>query len=120
MIRAVLRRTGIFQRLKASAVYDLYWRLRDRSRLKQREREVAFYRSVLTGLPANPLIFDIGANRGDKADVFLRLGARVVAVDLEASKCLLTRRSRFFGEVPPRADPGMNAAHILDNLARRL
>jgi FkbM family methyltransferase len=42
---------------------------------------VEFYRGVLRGLPSNGLIFDVGANLGLKTDVFLRLGARVVAVD---------------------------------------
>ncbi len=102
MIRAVLRRSGIFHRLKASAVYDLYWQLRDRSRLEEREREVAFYRSVLTGLPANSLVFDIGANRGDKTDVFLRLGARVVAVDPDETNQLVLRQKFLSYRAKPK------------------
>jgi FkbM family methyltransferase len=43
------------------------------------ERE--FYRSLLAGFRDGDLIFDIGANQGTKTDMFLRLGAKVVAVD---------------------------------------
>jgi FkbM family methyltransferase len=39
------------------------------------------------------LIFDVGANRGQRTDVFLRLGARVVAAEPdEANQRLLTRK----------------------------
>jgi FkbM family methyltransferase len=49
--------------------------------IEARGRQVEFYRSVLDGLRPKDLIYDIGANCGQKTDVFLRLGARVVAVD---------------------------------------
>jgi FkbM family methyltransferase len=77
----LLRKAGIYQRVKASALYDLYWGIADRQILTERAREVDFYRSVLKGFRKGDLIFDIGANQGQKTDVFLRLGARVVAVD---------------------------------------
>ncbi len=57
-----LKQAAVYHRLKASRVYDADQRL-------------------LQGLPRRGLIFDIGANHGAKTDVFLRLGARVVAVD---------------------------------------
>lgn len=72
---------GLYQRLKASRVYDFYWRIADRGILDERDREVAFYRGLLKGFKPGDLIFDIGANHGAKADIFLRLGARVVAVE---------------------------------------
>lgn len=102
MIRSLLRRTGVFQRLKASPVYDLYWGLRDPSRLQGRNQEVEFYRSVLDGLPASPLIFDIGANRGDKTDVFLRLGARVVAVDPDETNQMVLRQKFLCYRAKPK------------------
>jgi FkbM family methyltransferase len=46
-----------------------------------REKELEFYRRLLTELRPGDLIFDIGANEGFKTDLFLRLGARVVAVE---------------------------------------
>jgi FkbM family methyltransferase len=49
--------------------------------IAQRQVELGFYRHLLKGFRKGDLIFDIGANHGAKTDVFLRLGARVVAVD---------------------------------------
>lgn len=80
-LQSLLNRLGIYHRLKGSAAYDWYWSLADGRILDSREAEVTFYRSLLNGLGPGDLIFDIGANHGTKADIFLRLGARVVAVD---------------------------------------
>jgi FkbM family methyltransferase len=80
-LQAILARLGLHQRLKASFVYDLYWSIADRRRIDARGREVDFYRGLLHGFRQGDLIFDIGANDGTKTDVFLRLGALVVAVE---------------------------------------
>lgn len=77
----ILKRAGIYYRLKASSVYDLYLWLANSQQIYERDQEVGFYRSVLNGLKRADLIFDIGANVGDKTDIFLRAGARVVAVE---------------------------------------
>lgn len=77
----LLRRAGIYHRLKASPLYDVYWGMADRRILDERNREVAFYRSLLADAPRPWRIYDIGANHGYKTDIFLRLGAHVVAVD---------------------------------------
>jgi FkbM family methyltransferase len=42
---------------------------------------VEFYRNLLKEFRSGDLIFDIGANEGYKTDIFLRLGARVVALE---------------------------------------
>ena len=77
----MLKQTGFYQRLKASSIHDFYWMMADRRRIYARYQEVAFYRSVLGGCRRGDLIFDIGANDGSKTDVFLRLGARVIAIE---------------------------------------
>src|SRR5580765_1598076 len=77
----LLDRVGVYHRVKASGLYELYWNLFDRSVLDKRHREVQFYKHLLGGLQQGDLIFDIGANKGSKTDVFLRLGARVVTVE---------------------------------------
>jgi FkbM family methyltransferase len=74
-------RLGLHQRLKASLLYDCYWSIADKKLLEVRRKEVDFYRNLLQGFRKTDLIFDIGANVGVKTDVFLRLGARVVAVE---------------------------------------
>jgi FkbM family methyltransferase len=79
--QAILRRLGIYHRLRASSLYDLYWRMLDRSIIEDRCKEVAFYHNLLEGRRKSDLIFDVGANQGSKTAIFLRLGARVVAVE---------------------------------------
>jgi len=80
-LQRMLSRAGIHQRLKASFVYELYWSLADRSIIERAHQEVHFYRNVLMGFRHGCLVFDVGANHGSKTDIFLRLGAHVVAVD---------------------------------------
>jgi FkbM family methyltransferase len=76
-----LKRTGVYYRLRNSYMHDLYWRAADRRLFDSRSKELEFYRSLLGGFRRGDLIFDVGANVGDKTDLFLRLGARVVAVE---------------------------------------
>lgn len=68
-------------RLKSSFIRDAYWALGHREKLESLRQEVRFYKGVLAGFERGGLILDIGANVGAKTDVFLRLGARVVAVE---------------------------------------
>jgi FkbM family methyltransferase len=62
--------------------------------LRERRTEIEFYRHVLQGFHPGDLIFDIGANQGYKTDIFLRLGARVVAVEPD-DICKEVLRQRF-------------------------
>jgi FkbM family methyltransferase len=80
-LRNLLGRVGLYQRTKASWIYDFYWTIADRRIIDDRWREVDFYSNVLQGFGESDLIFDVGANHGYKTDIFLRLGATVVAVE---------------------------------------
>jgi hypothetical protein len=60
--QAFLKQLGLYHRLKTSVAYDLYWNVADSSLVEDRRREVAFYRSLLTGLRPGDVIFDVGAN----------------------------------------------------------
>jgi len=80
-LRSLLGRVGLYQRTKASWIYDFYWTIADRRIIDDRRREVDFYCNVLKGFRESDLIFDVGANHGYKTDIFLRLGATVVAVE---------------------------------------
>ena len=77
----LLKRLGLYHRLRASWLYDVYWRIADRRVIEHLMAEVAFYRRYLRGFRPGDLFFDIGANEGYKTNIFLRMGARVVAVD---------------------------------------
>ena len=79
--QSLLKQVGLYNRLKASCLYDFYWTVADSRIIKGRSREVNFYRDLLEGFQDGDLIFDIGANHGQKTDIFLRVGARVLAVD---------------------------------------
>jgi FkbM family methyltransferase len=80
-LQTCLARAGLYERVKASCLYDLYWRVCDRRIIDRRLREREFYRDLLKGFRAGELVFDIGANHGSKTATFLSLGARVVAVE---------------------------------------
>ena len=83
--QSLLRRVGLYERIKGSWLYDAYWRIVDPRLIDQRDSEIDFFRKILVGFRPNDLIFDIGANRGFKTLVFLKLGARVIAVDPDVS-----------------------------------
>jgi len=74
-------------RLKSSFIRDAYRAVANRERLRSLRNEVDFYKSALTGFERGDLIFDVGANEGAKTDVFLRLGARVIAVEPDDISC---------------------------------
>src|SRR5271168_3472899 len=80
-IQRMLQRAGLYHRLRTSSVHELYQRIVGKHWILSREKQIDFYRRLLTGLRPGDLIFDIGANEGFKTDLFLRLGARVVAIE---------------------------------------
>ena len=84
-VQETLRRLGLYHRLKGSFLYDFYWKIADRSLLESRRQEVEFYRKLLGGFRQGDMIFDVGANHGAKIDIFLRLGARVVAIEPDSA-----------------------------------
>jgi FkbM family methyltransferase len=85
----VLERAGLYHRLRTSAIHDLYRRVADKSWILARERQMDFYRRLLPELRHGDLIFDVGANEGFKTDLFLRMGARVVAIEPDETNQLI-------------------------------
>jgi FkbM family methyltransferase len=83
--QSLLKQAGVYERIKSSCLYDAYWRVADPQIVEQRKQALAFFRKTLVGFRKNDLIYDIGANRGVKAEIFLKLGARVIAVDPDVS-----------------------------------
>jgi len=84
----------VYERVKASWIYDFYWSIADRQILKYRRKEVEFYLNLLKGFRRGDLIFDVGANCGYKSDIFLRLGARVVAIEPD-EMCQIALKEKF-------------------------
>ena len=91
--RELLERAGLYHRLKTSTIQDLYRGVADKRWVESREKQIDFYRRLLPELRRGDLIFDVGANEGWKTDLFLRLGARVVAIEPdERNRLILEKR----------------------------
>lgn len=86
--------SAIWNRFGSSSIRRAYWSIAKRGNLVSSQREEAFYRKLLVGSQRGDLIFDIGANRGAKTEIFLRLGARVIAVEPDEA-CQAILRDRF-------------------------
>ena len=80
-LRGLLGRAGIYERTKASWIYDAYWTVADKRIIEDRREQTEFYRKLLVGFRKGDLVFDVGANFGYKVDIFLRMNATVVAVE---------------------------------------
>src|ERR1022692_4690606 len=84
-LQTTLRGIGLYHRVKASALYHIYWSIADSSLIEAGRREAAFYHNLLVGFQQGDLLFDFGANHCSKTGTFLKLGARVVAVEPDES-----------------------------------
>lgn len=83
-----LQASGLY-RIVRDAARALTARLPGARRL--RRRRLAFFRRFIH---SGELVFDVGANAGERTELFLALGARVVAVDPQPT-CLRRLRRRF-------------------------
>lgn len=92
-IKTLLRQSGVQWWLKGNTLYELYLRIFYSSYINNRNEEIKFYQSIMASKNVN-LIFDIGANGGDKADRFLRMGAKVICVEPD-EYCCDTLKKRF-------------------------
>jgi FkbM family methyltransferase len=96
-VQTLLKRAYLYERIKESWFYDFFWRICDRKIVEERAQELAFYRHALPGFRKGDLVFDIGANQGAKAAIFLRLGARVLAVDPDqVNQRILTEKFKTY------------------------
>jgi FkbM family methyltransferase len=93
-VQRLLGRMGVYERVKASWLYDLFWGIADKRIIDDRRKEIEFYSNLWEDFRRGDLVFDIGANQGYKSDIFLRLGARVVAVEPD-EKCQLVLKEKF-------------------------
>jgi len=91
-LQGLLDGLGVYERLKASWMYDFYWGIADHKVIDDWKLELEFYRRLLVGFREGDMIFDIGANRGYKTAMFLRLGARVVAADPDETNQRILRQ----------------------------
>ena len=93
LVQQLLKQVHLYERAKASYLYDLFWRVADKRIIEARTCEIEFYKNLLVGFRRGDLIFDIGANDGYKTEIFLQLGAKIVAVDPdEANQAILKEK----------------------------
>jgi len=85
-------RERIRNTLKVLGLYGVARRAMDIHRRRQQAlRMRAFYRQFIK---PNDLVFDVGANVGNRTAIFLALGARVLAIEPQAD-CMAQLRARF-------------------------
>lgn len=82
-------------RARDGVLYDLYLRARYPATAALRRRERSFYRRVYDWR-GSELIFDVGANRGNKAVIFRGLAKSVLCVE-PSPVCCAALRQRFRG-----------------------
>jgi FkbM family methyltransferase len=89
--QTMLKRARLYHRLRTSSIHDLYRRVADRSWILARDEHLGFYRRLLPDLRQGDLIFDVGANEGLKTDLFLRMGAHVIAIEPDETNQVILR-----------------------------
>jgi hypothetical protein len=67
-VKKSLKELNLYERLKHSAAGRVYYRITDPAYGRRLAQETAFYRSLL-GRARGCLVFDIGANAGEKARI---------------------------------------------------
>jgi FkbM family methyltransferase len=93
-LRRLAERTGLYNRLRYSRLYGWMLRYKNPAYIKALADDVAFYRAAVgDGLD---LIFDVGANTGDKTWCFRKLANRVVCIEPDRH-CTEILRARFSG-----------------------
>jgi FkbM family methyltransferase len=79
MIKSYLKNTRIWIAISHS---DFYQKIRNPVTYKKSVEEKNIYKKLLSGVDyKNELIFDVGANKGDKSAIFLALTKKVIAFE---------------------------------------
>ena len=91
-IERVLTDLGLYAPFKSSTLYEAYIRIARPEIVRERSREIDFYRDLLKSFGDRAVIFDVGANVGDKAEVFRRTAHSVVCCEPDASGARFLRQ----------------------------
>jgi FkbM family methyltransferase len=83
-----------YRLIRYSSVYPLYLKFFRSSIYRSYQIERKFYEKLLLGRSA--IVFDIGANVGDKSVLFSKFSQRVIAVDPDQHNYKLLKRRLFF------------------------
>ena len=92
-IRQLAEKLKVYDFIRYSRPYEWLLNYRNPGYLANLRNDLAFYRRVLAGRACR-LIFDVGANFGDKAWVFNQIAGRVVCFEPDP-RCAAALRVRF-------------------------
>lgn len=85
LIKKILIFTGFYNYIRWSWIFKIYIRLRSPETVKQANKEYQFLRKILIS-NSHAIIFDVGANHGDKIQQFLRFSPKkVIAFEPDTS-----------------------------------
>jgi len=89
-LEKIVNRSPFYNFIRYNPVTDAYIELTK----KKTKKAVSFYSSFLDPRSPNKLIYDVGANKGNKVKAFLKMGFTVIALEPE-KKSLSTLRYRY-------------------------
>lgn len=87
ILKSTLRQLGLNTSVTTTVWYSIYLFLFKNDTWRRSRQMRDFYRSLVESVPleewgiSSPMIFDIGANRGDKTELFRHAAERVVCVE---------------------------------------
>jgi FkbM family methyltransferase len=82
----------ISPRIRDGVAYNAYLRARYPEHFAKKLQELRFYANVLKLAGRRDLIFDIGANNGNKTVIFSRISDRVISIEPSPACCEAMRR----------------------------
>jgi len=112
IIKNTLYKSGLYPNIKSHAIYDFYKYMLKKNFWEKEKIQVSFYRNTINKND-NILIFDIGANRGDKADIFRRFANKIICVEPD-KKNIDFMRKRFKSISSIEIVPKAIDSHICD------
>lgn len=92
VFKSLSRRIGVYNTIRYSRIYYRVLKYKNPGYIRALEEDLAFYRRVLGD--SLGLVFDVGANHGDKTWAFRQLAKRVVSIEPD-EVCFAALRTRY-------------------------
>lgn len=89
IIKSNLIKWGIYEKYEYSLLHRMYIHINNPSFIKSQQQILLTNKKRI--LP-NSLVFDIGANVGNKTDIYLKLGCKVISVEPDPKNVKILRR----------------------------
>ena len=92
VFKLLSRRIGVYNAIRYSGIYYRILKYKNPAYIQALDEDLAFYRRVVGG--SLGLVFDVGANHGDKTWAFRQLAKRVVSIEPDGT-CFAALRTRY-------------------------